>query len=147
MGCDLHSHVEVYDRDKKRWDKVYMYAPDPWNFGKLREVEPYVGRSYTMFGVLAGVRSMTEPIVQPRDIPIDASSGVLEDWANDSSWCHTPSWLTLAELRLAAKDKKRYNKEERRSLRPLINGIDFMIDSSWLFKEDSEVRVVFYFDN
>ena len=147
MGTDLHSHVEVYDRDKKRWDKVYMYAPDLWNFGKLREVEPYVGRSYTMFGVLAGVRSMTEPIVQPRDIPIDASSGVLEDWDNDSSWCHTPSWLTLAELRLAAKDKKRYNKEERRSLRPLINGIDFMIDSSWLFKEDSEVRVVFYFDN
>lgn len=147
MGCDLHSHVEVYDRDKNRWEKVYMYAPDLWNFGKLREVEPYTGRSYIMFGVLAGVRYMVEPIVQPRGIPKNVSYGVLLDWDNDSSWCHTPSWLTLAELRLAAKDKKRYNKEERRSLRPLIDGIDFMVNASWHYLEDSEVRVVFYFDN
>lgn len=147
MGCDLHSHVEIYDRDKQRWEKIYMYTPNRWNFGKLREVEPYVGRSYTMFGVLAGVRAMTEPIVQPRGIPANASNGVLEDWDNESSWCHTPSWLTLAELRVATKDKKRYNKEERKSLIPLIDGIDFMVDNSWFFKEDSEVRVVFWFDN
>lgn len=147
MGCDIHTRVEVYNRETQKWEKIYMYVSDRYTPGRLREVEPYNGRHYMMFGVLAGIRYMAEPIVQPRGIPIDASSGVLEDWDNDSSWCHTPSWLTLAELRLAAKDKKRYDKEERRSLRPLIDGIDFMVDASWRYIEDSEVRVVFYFDN
>lgn len=147
MGCDLHSHVEFYDRDKQRWEKIYMYVPDRWNSGRLREIEPYNGRCYIMFGVLAGVRYMVEPIVQPRGIPNNISDGVLVDWENESEWSHTPSWLTLAELRLATKDKERYNKEERRSLKPLINGIDFMVDASRRYIEDSEVRLVFWFDN
>lgn len=147
MGCDIHTRVEVYNRETQKWEKIYMYVPDKYTPGRLHEVEPYNSRHYVMFGVLAGVRYMVEPIAQPRGIPHNASYGVLVDWENESEWCHTPSWLTLAELRLATKDKKRYNKEERQSLRPLIDGIDFMVDASWRFAEDSEVRLVFWFDN
>lgn len=124
-----------------------MYVPDKYTPGRLREVEPYNGRYYIMFGVLAGVRYIVEPIVQPRGIPNDISHEVLCDWEQEEDSCHTPSWLTLAELRLATKDKKRYNKEERQSLKPLINGIDFMVDASWRYVEDSEVRLVFWFDS
>lgn len=124
-----------------------MYVPDKYTPGRLREVEPYNGRCYIMFGVLAGVRYIVEPIVQPRGIPNDISHEVLCDWEQEEDSCHTPSWLTLAELRLATKDKKRYNKEERQSLKPLINGIDFMVDASWRYVEDSEVRLVFWFDS
>lgn len=124
-----------------------MYVPDKYTPGRLREVEPYNGRYYIMFGVLAGVRYIVEPIVQPRGIPNDISHEVLCDWEQEEDSCHTPSWLTLAELRLATKDKKRYNKEERQSLKPLIDGIDFMVDASWRYVEDSEVRLVFWFDS
>lgn len=147
MGCDIHTRVEVYNRETQKWEKIYMYFSDKYILGRFREVEPYNGRCYMMFGILAGVRYMVDPIVQPRGIPNDISHGVLVDWDNESEWCHTPSWLTLAELRLATKDKERYNKEERRSLKPLINGIDFMVESSWRYVEDSEVRLVFWFDN
>lgn len=147
MGCDIHARVEVYNRETQKWEKIYMYIPDKYTPGRLREVEPYNGRDYTMFGVLAGVRYMVEPIAQPRGIPQNASYGVRVDWESDSEWCHTPSWLTLAELQLAVKDKKRYDKDERQSLKSLINGIDFMVDASWRYAEDSEVRLVFWFDN
>ena len=147
IGADIHCRVEVYNRETQKWEKIYMYVPDKYTPGRLCEVEPYNGRRYMMFGVLAGIRYMVEPIVQPRGIPNDVSHGVLCDWEQEEDWCHTPSWLTLAELRLATKDKERYNKEERRSLRPLIDGIDFIVDASWRYVEDSEVRLVFWFDN
>lgn len=102
-----------------------------------------------MFGVLAGVRYEPENgcIVTPRGIKADAATEVYEQWESEKEYCHTAGWFTLAELRLAAKDKERYTKEERQSLKPLIHGIEFMVDASWEWADDMDIRFDFYFDS
>ena len=102
-----------------------------------------------LFGILAGVRYTPEhgPIAEPRGLCIDAAIEVHDKWADDKQWCHTPSWYTLQELRLASKDKKRFSKEERQTLKYFISCIDFMVDADWSFTDDPNVRVDFWFDN
>lgn len=147
MGTDIHSFVSVRDKDG-HWKRIHLYRVDKYR-NALREVEPYNGRDYMMFSVLAGVRYEPENgcIVTPRGIKTDAAPEVLEQWESDKEYCHTAGWLTLAELRVAAKDKKRYTKEERQSLKPLIHGIEFMLDASWEWADDMDVRFDFYFDS
>jgi len=54
-------------------------------------------RWYWFFGQLAGVRHDGPPIAEPRGCPDDADDDVRE-FIQDSDY-HTPSWLTLAELK------------------------------------------------
>lgn len=147
MSTDIHSFVSIRDKNG-HWKRVHLYRVDKYK-NSLREVEPYNGRNYTMFGVLAGVRYEPENgcIVTPRGIKADAATEVYEQWESEKEYCHTAGWFTLAELRLAVKDKERYTKEERQSLKPLIHGIDFMVDASWEWADDMDVRFDFYFDS
>lgn len=148
MGCDIHPYVECRDKDTGKWVPIVMELVTPIRYKNSdQEVSCYNGRDYTMFGVLAGVRGVNDPIVDPRGIPYDVTDYVKEKYEAGEDCYHTPSWLTLAELRLATKDKKRYNKMERASLKPLIHAIDFMGDQAWFFGSDMDIRVVFWFDN
>ena len=65
--------------------------------------QPYHGRDYDLFAVLADVRNdgrgWTPLIEENRGVPEDASEGWLQfvdDWGYD---LHSKSWFTLAELR------------------------------------------------
>lgn len=147
MGCDIHSYVEYRNKDTGQWKMVRIYVPYRWEPERLRLVEPYNGRNYELFSMLAGVRGCATPIAEPRGIPQDASDGVLCEYEAAEGWTHTPSWFTLAELRVASKDKKTYNKDERSYLKGFISGIDFMLGASWHWVNDIDVRVVFWFDN
>lgn len=126
---------------------VRIYAPYRWDSERLELVEPYNGRNYELFSMLAGVRGFTTPISEPRGIPRDASDGVCCRYELVKDWVHTPSWLTLAELRIASKDKKTYNKDQRFYLKGLINGIDFMLGASYHWINDIDARIVFWFDD
>lgn len=60
MGCDIHAYVEMYSKKDLAAGRCFVdtYASEI-NFG----------RNYDLFGLIAGVRSMSSPIVQPRGLP------------------------------------------------------------------------------
>ena len=147
MGTDIHTRVEYRESDTGFWKMLYMYTPNKWHPEKLELVEPYNGRNYELFAALAGVRGWAEPIVAPRGIPQDVSNDVSDEYDREKDWVHTPSWLTLAELRVAAKDKKTYDKHVRNALKVLIGNVDFMFSAAWRWPDDVDVRIVFWFDS
>lgn len=74
----------------------------------------YNGRSYDLFGILAGVRSCTTPFVYPRGVPDNLSPEVFKRWhrGEEDSW-HTPTWYGYCELKAyqyAAKYTDKYAK-------------------------------------
>lgn len=96
MGCDIHEYVEIRKPDGT-WERVDdKYGPNIdyrgrkcWN----------LDRNYWLFGILAGVRSVSfTAIKEPRGIPDDASKGVLAAWDDYRGDGHTPSYYTLKEL-------------------------------------------------
>ena len=113
MGCDIHSYVEHRNREGN-WVPIQMQVRyGTWD-GKdgCRDVYPVDIRNYQLFGILAGVRFCpADPIVEPRGIPSDVSDYVRGKYEeNEDDW-HTPSWYSLYELKLAVKDKDRYDEE------------------------------------
>lgn len=58
MGCDIHCYIE-YQPSDQRWD----------SFGG--RINP--GRNYHLFGLLAGVRGNSDPVVPLRGMPTDAA--------------------------------------------------------------------------
>ena len=91
MGCDIHSYVEYRDKASGLWKMVRIYVPYRWEPERLGLVEPYNGRNYERFSLLAGVRGFATPISEPRGIPQDASDGVRCEYESAEDWIHTPS--------------------------------------------------------
>lgn len=150
MGTDIHGYLEVRDEKTGYWERVNLYRISKCGHRRLRNVEPWPYRNYLMFGILAGLRVMdVEPILPPRGIPDICSDEIREEYEAAESWgIHTPSYYTLNELELAARDKKRYDKDERRLIKALISNIEFMLDASWTFTDSGDnVRFVFWFDS
>lgn len=144
MGCDIHIYVERRAREGARWQMVrglpcddcdgtgLISHPDGkpeqcwWCNGRKTADRLFHHRSYTLFGVLAGVRHDDVPrIDDPRGVPDDISfelavacsldlpAAANEDEAIESSrlrlqshdddngeWLgdHSFSWLTVEEL-------------------------------------------------
>ena len=133
MGCDIHAWIEV-KRD------------GTWCSVDLPDGEDGLSwfRCYACFGGLAGVRG-GPPIVEPRGLPEDANKGPREVW--DQDWCHTPTWLTLAEL-IASERDERWNSESNWhdgdtpcAVRRAKRIVGLLPDSP------EDIRVVFFFDN
>lgn len=121
MGCDIHCYAEKKENGK--WVKVVKAFPnryyDPSKENKIDDDgyewnpefkdEPYSGRNYDLFGILADVRNGRgfagiqtgegfNPICDPKGLPIDVSDEVKkssDDWGSDG---HSHSWFTLKEL-------------------------------------------------
>lgn len=108
MGCDIHTYVEV--KEGGRWvgnDEEVFEVPDiaRWDYRKdyyptKHSVHPDLGRNYSLFGWLAGVRnySAVVPLSAPRGVPDDLSGTVSDEafrWEGDG---HTHSYFTAAEL-------------------------------------------------
>lgn len=99
MGCDIHLKVEI--RNGEGWKSSGEVFDRPeWSSGKGKCDDPYFGRNYYLFGLLAGVRDEIEggPIAKPRGIPKDASKKVKDEHSEWNGDAHTASWLTLKEL-------------------------------------------------
>lgn len=113
MGTDIHMVVERFDG--KAWQPV-RFNERPcvptcpknetcWRcWGRGRVSDPiYDGRSYSLFAVLAGIRSGSGFAGTPTGDPIPPISeprGIPEDFASDRGDIgeYGFSWLTLAEL-------------------------------------------------
>lgn len=118
MGCDIHTYCEVKRKDLDYWlcaarifkntydnsqTQFVSMDDDGDAFGEPYSINPYDGRSYNLFGILAGVRNGTwgdavKPISEPRGLPGNVSAFVKkqsEEWGNDG---HSHSYLTLEEL-------------------------------------------------
>lgn len=132
MGCDIHSFAEIKRtmRDgSSRWDTVGRVFPYPYHTEGEPSImssyeddnkdayesnpqfttEPYGGRNYDLFGMLANVRNGSgfagvdtgdgfKPIAMPRGVPEDASQyykNEVASWGEDG---HSHSYFTLDEL-------------------------------------------------
>lgn len=110
---------------------------------------PYGGRCYSLFGILAGVRDESNPMIGglgfPKGMPDDASPEIGEmeiDWGVDA---HSWNYYTLRELL-----DSRYAKMSTEKLRDL--GIDpYFFNNAVpdLLKlgDKDDIRIVFFFDN
>jgi hypothetical protein len=161
VGCDIHLYVEV--RKNGKWEQAGQMvkneyysegdqdASDPESKPMVRE-RFWRGRNYSLFGVLAGVRTSFPPIAKPRGIPRDASKEVKmisKRWDGDG---HTHSWLDLAELfdfaygkGYGMKDKNRFEDIDRYFAEVTMPKLINLAAEPGLKPED--VRIVFFFDN
>jgi hypothetical protein len=155
MGCDIHIYAEIKTGDG--WEKVGAIFPNPyfditrpsitdddgyvWN-AKLED-EPYSGRNYDLFALLADVRNYDEidPIDYPRGLPDDVSDKIAEisnDYGADG---HSHSWYLLSELIEYAKDNLHVAKELDDFFENTIENLKKLSDNP------DDVRVIFWFDN
>lgn len=121
MGCDVHMFAEKKVNGK--WEKIgnvfknQYYDPkrettideDGYSWNAEFTDEPYDGRNYDLFAILADVRNGRgfagiktgegfNPIAEPKGIPEDASDeykAKCDDWDGDG---HSHSYFTIAEL-------------------------------------------------
>ena len=110
MGCDIHMFTEALRsvNDKPTWVNVDNWRVNPYyKEGNEDGERPYDvqelhgRRNYTLFTVLAGVRSDDDdnkPVADPRGFPEDASPQTTAEYKRWEGDGHTHSWLTLQEL-------------------------------------------------
>lgn len=91
MGCDIHCALE-YKEKESSFSSWNTYATDI-----------SLGRSYTIFGLLANVRGPEELLGPPKGVPEDASfhyKDIVEKWGDDGhshSYCSTQEWRDVLE--------------------------------------------------
>ena len=177
MGCDIHIRLEKMNKEgewesidyykiREDWEDSKKYHPSTFPFFP---VDIYDGRDYELFGILAGVRSSyPNSIVEPRGIPDSANHFVKDEYEASKDFIHTPSWLTLGELRKTwyahmdddPKDEDGCDNVYIRLLEGIIKPIEYRLADLWfVFAEDdveleeacrkywNTVRIVFWFDN
>lgn len=128
---DIHAHIEFKDGSEWR------------HFGET----DMLGRNYSIFSLLAGLRGPYEAMIDPRGLPSDRSSGILtytQYWGDDG---HTHSYLTVKELKKLRKKLKKIAKkddsfkQESKVYRKIFKTIIQVMESL------GEARLVFWFDN
>lgn len=115
MGTDIYAYIEVQDG----------------NVWKLCGSDVWLNRNYTLFGLLAGVRSDVG-MFAPRGMPADISAELNADRTPG----HSGSWLTLEEL-IAVSEH-----EAMKGYDTLTEVLDRMQDMG----KGRPTRLVFWFD-
>lgn len=155
MGCDIHAYAEV--RRAGQWER--------------QDVEVFDVRVYGLFGFLADVRNYSHSpvIAQPRGVPDDADLTDEDREEMADGWCHTASWLTLAELLAYDYEQVFWNRRITRETSPgsfngaalaeegegehlplrefLGEGYFRQLDALAKLGDPADVRVVFWFYN
>lgn len=148
MGCDIHCFVEKADKDYDFWYQVKLYRVSPY-YNDLEIVRAYDDRDYNLFSILAGVRGIYEPLIEPRGLPKNLS----EDVRKESEWigsdAHTQTWYDLNELILLKKMHR--NEEDYISFINFVDRIlaylDFADERIYGNVESGKYRVVIWFDS
>lgn len=134
MGCDIHAFVEYR---QPKGDE----GQDPPEWRGFREA--HLERDYEMFGLLAGVRSLVDPIADPRGLPPDIGFWTQcgqRDWQADM---HTPTWLTFEEY--AEVVKRACGRISHPYERVTYVGLLGLMTA--LVGRGCDVRLVLWFDN
>jgi hypothetical protein len=103
MGCDIHIYAEKLING--RWQKITGFK----NRYDENSDEPYFGRNYELFAILAGVRNGSGfagcdtgdpviPISEPRGLPEDVSSDIKAESDELGVDGHSHSWLLISEI-------------------------------------------------
>jgi hypothetical protein len=129
MGCDIHAYYETKEKDT--WEQ---------SSGELN-----IHRSYTLFGLLANVRRPVEDHFEPRGFPEDASLDVLAEFERWDVDAHTPSYLTLEELKYKRAELLIMPGETPLYLVGALTRLIAFFDQEDL--PDDNQRIVFWFDN
>ena len=160
MGADIWTYVEHYNHKTKKWENANLYEKTPG--GNFDMVNFYTGRNYTLFGKLAGVRGMDEPMVYPRGLPEDISPEVKEEYAKFEGYAHSATWYDLYELRLLVdagrgkvKDEVWNEETDQYELREVDYVKGFLEDAEhvlhmswhWLAEKVGENRIIMWFDS
>lgn len=113
MGCDIHVHTEKLvnihitgDEYQQKWintdwfkqNEEFVMYPECKNVERWETVDPYCGRDYHLFGILADVRyieDMIHSMGPRRGIPEDADPLTKSQF---DEYNHSPTWFTLKEL-------------------------------------------------
>lgn len=127
MGCDIHAYVEIIE------DKI-----------TICECEYFLNRNYGMFGYLAGVRSLDDPVVEPRGLPDNLSWYLASEYEDGGASFHTPSYLSVMEygrvLVAYMRDKECRHTRPKEYLALLALMVALTV-------EGVKCRLVFWFDN
>lgn len=149
MGCDIHCFIEKADKDYNNfWYQVKLYRVDPY-YNDLEVVRAYDGRDYDLFSILAGVRGVYEPLVEPRGLPGNLSRDVERESEWFGSDAHTQTWYDLNELILL---KRMYRDEEKYLgfvdfVDQILTYLDFAGEHIYGNVESGKYRVVIWFDS
>jgi hypothetical protein len=111
MGCDSHFFLERrVNNGPWHLDPGHKFLEDPRDGGvHPLEIPSLSGRSYYLFGLIAGVRSYdVTPIAQPRGLPNDVSKEILSYFTDYKPDFHTPTYLTPKELEKALNKYYKY---------------------------------------
>jgi len=126
MGTDIYAYIEVQDG----------------NVWKLCGNDVCLNRNYTLFGLMAGVRSDVV-MFEPRGLPSDTSSDLTKACSptgyleyGEAVPGHSGSWLTLEEL-IAVSEH-----ETMKGYDTLTEVLDMMQDMG----KGRPTRLVFWFD-
>lgn len=66
MGCDIHLMAEIKHSKDNYWQTALN--------------QPYLGRNYTLFALIAGVRGYFEESLEPKGFPNDASYATVAEY-------------------------------------------------------------------
>jgi len=110
--------------------------------------QPYSGRCYRLFGLLAGVRDTSIEMIVPGrwDALPDDVSVELEDMSDEYGMdAHSHSYLTLKEL----MDSKYFKMSEQELAEMGVDPYFFttMVPDLMRFGNPDDIRIVFWFDN
>jgi hypothetical protein len=117
MGADIHMYAEKYNKEKNQWVKIgdvfnnkyYWPEQEIDKYNQPMTDQPYQGRNYDLFAILADVRNGYGfagcdtgdgfiPISEPKGLPEDVSPEIQEEsdsWDGDG---HSHSYLTVKEV-------------------------------------------------
>lgn len=162
MGCDIHSYIEVRNKDfntgeYSKWELLPIFDT---KYSRVPSItNHYTGRDYELFGWLTDgvVRCATQTdLPAPRGFPSDASREIINEHLSWNDSCHSESYFTLLELedayrqipkkvQLEIEGKKEKNPFRKRA-RWFIDTIRVFVDACGYYTDD-EVRIVFWFDS
>ena len=81
MGTDIQLHVEIeLDNQWHHW------------------ATPSIRQNYQLFGKMAGVRGIEDPITKPKGLPNDITLLTTLDYQRSKEDAHTASWLNRNEI-------------------------------------------------
>jgi len=156
MGCDIHVVVSVWKANY--WENKY----GKWVIHELPYPASY--RDYDLFALLGGVCNdadeLIDPIGENRFEDFDFES--LDHAECPSKWfrwaaryCqqweyHSPSYVTLAELRGIDWKEQSISSERKTHLKKLVKRLIELMETYQEFEKvasDEHVRLEFFFDN
>lgn len=155
MGCDIKTYMEYRKPTNSGpiWTDCNEYKPNPYynpndEPSVPKSYKKYTiadSRNYNLFAVLANVRNYNgiKPLANPKGIPKDSCSEIIEGYESFKLDAHSASYYTLTELLNALPEY------------PILSNLVILLKETYdkVFPKNAplittnDIRIVFWFDN